>query len=265
MTDSEERSPEDSYKFLSKYIAAAPEDTSAQYDFGLVCMELGRVDEARRAFESVVRASPDDWEAFVALGCARLDLGDTAKAVEAYERAVTISPSSPMAVYNLGVGLQISGQLTKAEEQYRQVLLLDPSYPDIYNALASCLGEQDRHHEALSVLLLIPESSRSADSYFNLGSAYYHLSEFEKSVQALQKSVDLNDEKLDSHRWLGYALVSAGRSDEAGVHLRRYIEGEFKQRGSLGEIPEIAEILEILERAEALPELVKLIRSARVQ
>ncbi len=89
---------------------------------GLLAKELGRGDEARRAFEEAVKMEPDSTRAWFLLGVASQDLRDHATAEHAYRRTLTLEPTVAEAAVNLGTLLQEDGDLDGAKIFYAQAV-----------------------------------------------------------------------------------------------------------------------------------------------
>jgi tetratricopeptide (TPR) repeat protein len=164
------------YQGALGYLAHArdlePNDASLHYFFGLVCLDLNLVAEARAAFdravkiepenpaynyamgatstfrhdpaeaipyfEKYIRLKPQDARGRLALGAALFD----AKQYDAAARALTDAVKAPSAAtaarYYLGAIARRNGRLDEAVRELRQALNTNPDYTDALAELAQC-------------------------------------------------------------------------------------------------------------------------------
>jgi tetratricopeptide (TPR) repeat protein len=156
------------YQGALGYLAHArdlqPRNASLHYHFGLVCIDLNLIAEARNSFERAVQIEPENAEYNYAMGAASAFQHDPADAVPYFEKYLRLKPQDPRgqlalgaaffrakdyehaipwltesitvpltatrAHYYLGKIALYEGQLDKALSELQQALTAKPDFPD---------------------------------------------------------------------------------------------------------------------------------------
>jgi serine/threonine-protein kinase len=112
-----------------------------------------------------------------------------------------------------------------AERRYRQAIEHDPDYPTAHQWYAELLMALGRWDEALT------EANHAFDSdplslilFTLLGWYYYFLKEYDKAVDYLRKTLDMDENFLPAHLFLGNVYVQKSMCKEAIAEYRRGIE-----------------------------------------
>jgi tetratricopeptide (TPR) repeat protein len=164
------------YQGALGYLAHArdlePNDASLHYFFGLVCLDLNLVAEARAAFERAVKIEPENPAYNYAMGTTSTFRHDPAEAIPYFEKytrlrpqdargklalgaalfeakqydaatralmeAVKVSSVATAAHYYLGAIARRSGRLDEAVRELRQALNANPDYTDALAELGQC-------------------------------------------------------------------------------------------------------------------------------
>jgi tetratricopeptide (TPR) repeat protein len=153
---------------------------------GHVLENLGRRDEAIRAYEDSVKLNPRNYATFSNLGSIywamktkegyaraeelfrkaielKRDSAETwtnlgsvmnrtsryTEAVKCFEEAAKLNPKHAMTYYDLGIALVGLSRLADAEKAYRKVIELDQNYAEAHCNLGGVLRRQGRYKEAL--------------------------------------------------------------------------------------------------------------------
>ncbi len=135
-----------------------------------------------------------------------------------------MQPGSWRNINSLGSFYFATGRPVQAADAYRQVAFLAPNNFQVRTNLGSALMMAGRFEEgsrAFEQSLAIEESD---SAWSNLGVTYYYLGDFDNSVAANQKAVELIPEQPINWLNLADALVHAGKSDEAADAFRKSIE-----------------------------------------
>jgi Flp pilus assembly protein TadD len=110
-------------------------------------LRTGKLEQAVALFRRSIEAHPRGEllaSCYLGLGAALGDLGRLEEAVRAYREVTALSPSDPEAFRALAVGLEEAGKLAQARQALEQALALDADQPAIYQDLASIyLREKD--------------------------------------------------------------------------------------------------------------------------
>ena len=118
-----------------------PDNINVLANLGIVCRDLGKLDEAEAYCRKTLVAAPDDPAQHLNLG-AVLEAGNNlAGAKAAYERALQFAPGHPKILNNLGKLLHQQGQLARGLELLQQAVRLEPDYPLALNNLGVIYSE----------------------------------------------------------------------------------------------------------------------------
>src|SRR5271157_2169411 len=97
----------------------------------------GRLEDAARAYQSVLAAEPEHVEALLHFGVVRLGQGLHAEAEALLGRAAAIAPDSAEAHANLAAALQAMRRYEEAVAGYERALALKPAMADAQFGLAA--------------------------------------------------------------------------------------------------------------------------------
>ena len=111
---------------------------------------LGKLEEARIAFERVTFLNPGYADGFNNLAVVLQEQGDVFNAAKAYQKAILINPDYCEAHYNLGNALRHQGMLGEAIVSYKKALLLNSDYVDAHNNIGAILADQKKFDEAIT-------------------------------------------------------------------------------------------------------------------
>ena len=180
---------------LKRALALAPNSDEAYRNLGEAYNHSSQSDEAIAALQKAVAANSYYWLNHNSLGNAYLALGDNAKALAEYEKVIELAPDNPMGYEGIGEADLRQGKWGEAIPQFQKALTLGPD----------------------------------ADTYTNLGTAYFWLKNYDESTSMFEKAVEMtpNDEVLlgnlgDSYRW-------SGHSDQASAAYGKAISLAFQQ------------------------------------
>ncbi len=88
-------------------------------NLAVVCQKLGRIEEARAAFEQAYRLQPENAVILISLGSIALKLSDPSRALEYLKLAIELDPGHPAAHANLSLTFAVFGRLEEAEDELR--------------------------------------------------------------------------------------------------------------------------------------------------
>ena len=128
--------------------AASPGDASLRRREARLLRELGRREEARRAYEAALPLAPRDARLRAELGELLREMGEVEPAIRRQREAVELDPAVASYWNSLGMTLGGAGQLAEAEQAFREAWRLDDrSHRHAYN-LGLILLRQGRGAEA---------------------------------------------------------------------------------------------------------------------
>ncbi|MCB2203638.1 tetratricopeptide repeat protein [bacterium] len=108
---------------LKDILEENPSSAAAWNNIGVVCRRIGKLDDARKAFEQAYRLDPENADHLVGLGAICLRLSDPGNALEYLQLATELMPGHPVAHANLALTYAVFGRLEEAEESLRLATL----------------------------------------------------------------------------------------------------------------------------------------------
>ncbi|HRP63022.1 MAG TPA: tetratricopeptide repeat protein [Phycisphaerales bacterium] len=180
-----------------------PRNFEAQYGHGFALQMLQRFAEAVRAYHRALTIDPDNPKANLNLATTYLQLSEPRNAVLFAERAVEVDPSSGAARANLGAVYEQLDRNAEAVEQYLMAMeLLEENTAPLMLNLINVLGKEKRYREAVNTAEHLVRVQPTANAYERLGWGYFRLGEFDRSINAYRKSVE-----LDPQHWLSWSGI----------------------------------------------------------
>jgi tetratricopeptide (TPR) repeat protein/TolB-like protein/predicted Ser/Thr protein kinase len=180
---------------LRKALELAPNSDEAYRDLGDAYSRSGESAEAISAYQKAVAANAYNWANHIALGKAYLELGDSAKALPEFQKVTEIAPDNSVGYLDIGSLYLREGKWSESIPQFQKALSLAPD----------------------------------ADTYSNLGTAYFFMKNYDEATKMYEKAVEMtpNDEVLlgnlgDAYRW-------SGHSDQAGTAYGKAISRAFQE------------------------------------
>jgi len=194
---------------LAQAVRLKPQFLPNAVALGFAQRRLGRADDARATFESIVAARPDGHKAHYGLGLVALEAGDLPAARGHLERALALQPGYLKAQVALAKLLQQEGRLEEARAAFEAVVERKPAHDEALYRLSQVLVELGRGEEAQSVL----EQQRRV----------YALKE---QIGGLLASVRAGTASAASYAQLADLLLQVGEDEQAGQSvsegLRRF-------------------------------------------
>ncbi|HSP81482.1 MAG TPA: tetratricopeptide repeat protein [Myxococcaceae bacterium] len=205
-------------KGFREVLEKAPEMLDAWFNLGLIAERLGRLPDARDAYEKVRLLEPRHVPTLLNLGRLYRIQEKYAEAISLYEDGLKVPELAQEVslLNNLIVAYRLAGKYSQAEATARRVLARHPDDAEAYKNLALVYYEQGRYRLAELVLA----NARKLDEkdpgiYNNLGMIYLKLDDRPRALSQFQKAVSLDERFAPGYLNLG-ALALAWR-DYAGA------------------------------------------------
>jgi tetratricopeptide (TPR) repeat protein len=179
-------------------------------------VRLGRYDEAKSRFDSILESNPGDLEALKQMGYVVGKLENYDEAAQYYRRALEITPDDPELILALArIEAKRKGN-GSVRELLEKALLLEPNNPEILAKIAVIYMKEDDYKAALPPLKRLVElEPGGANGQRNLGAVYYHLGDKSNALVAFEKARALGASVDDLYGPLADCYIAAGRSPEA--------------------------------------------------
>lgn len=183
--------PEITLAWLERAVVASPENAQYRNSVGVLQFEMGRIEEAARAFYRSTELNARDGMVWDNLGNALLRLGRMTDAEKCYRQALMATPGLVSAINNLGLALKMQGELEKASICFREALLHKPDYVDAYfnlGELAYYVDDLNTAEEYFRKAIEIDANCRPA--YASLAQVLHDMDEPADSLALLREAVE---------------------------------------------------------------------------
>jgi len=181
--------------------------------------------EAVRTLKSVLEGEPSNPDAMAALARAYEDMGRLEEAEKAWRKAVDLRPGSWYGYANLAGFYFYQRRFADAEPLFRRVIELTPENPIGYLDLGSLYVLMGRYEQAAVELERSLKIKPTPDGYNNLGDAYYYQGRYAAAAETAEKAVALQPRDYVLRGNLGdFLLQVPGQEERARSAWRRALE-----------------------------------------
>ena len=184
-----------------KALDIQPNNTDYLNNLGISLNVLGRYDEAEPVFRKALLLNNQDPKVFHNQGISFQDAGKSVAAIESYRSALSMNPNLPTTLASLASALEEVGQRELAVQSYLNAIRLDPLYVAAHEGLQNIRwisNEHDRLHETYQYAC--EKLPNSADAFYNLARSLSNSNEIELAFDAVEKSLDLDNNHSGSLR-----------------------------------------------------------------
>ena len=159
------------------------------FNEGNALYDLGKHDEAIKAYDRSISINPQYAEAWINKGNALYGLGKYDEAIKAYDQAISINPQFAEAWNNKGITLDNLGKYDEAVQAYDEAI--------------------KAYDQAISI------NPQFADAWYNKGNALKALRKYDEAIKAYDQAISINPQ--DAKAWFnkGVVLELLGRTNEA--------------------------------------------------
>jgi tetratricopeptide (TPR) repeat protein len=179
-------------------------------------VQVGYWHDSERLFRHAIAAVPNNYLGYNGLGKALDDLGRKEEAIRAWNEAIRLVPEFPEAQYNLGTSLLGQGQPEEALPHLRRALKGTPNNANAHENLGNVYLKMDKLAEATaeyaSAAALAPDNPVFLQV---LGSALLRQSKWSEAATVLTEALKRDPKNADANRNFGIALVNQGKRAEA--------------------------------------------------
>lgn len=185
---------------------------------------------------NVPPASPIAPNVAIGVAQALIDVGRREEALAACREIVRTKPDDAAARYQLAYALETNGQYDEAIVQLEKAIDLVPDYSDAHNGLAwllsTCPNQQfwDSQRAVARAMKAVELAPKNAAFWNTLGVARYRAGDFELSIEALNKALELREHDSFVMFFLAMAKWQLGSEDSAREIYRGAVEWMEIQR-----------------------------------
>ncbi|MGO9466151.1 MAG: tetratricopeptide repeat protein [Isosphaeraceae bacterium] len=203
-------------RWFQAAVAAAPANSAALNNLGIVLRDKGQLDEAIACFKEVIELDPKFAGPLGNLGIALVEKGQLDEAIACFKEAIDLQPSVAIAHNNLGNALRNKGRVDEAIACFKRAIELGLKVGTAHSNLGNELRAKGQLDEAIdSFNKAIELDPKDALAHFNLGNALADKGQFGEAAARYKKAIALEPKRAEAHAGLGLMLHRKGQFDEA--------------------------------------------------
>jgi Tfp pilus assembly protein PilF len=156
-------------------------------------------------------------------GVAEMSQQFTERAASSFSKAFQKDPKLAQAAINEGIALMALQKLDEAKKALQQAIALDPGSAQAWYNLGLAQHAGNESELALaSFQQAVKLDPRDADSTYFEGVCYQDLKQFDKTIEILHKTLEVNPMHASAEFTLARALQRSGNTAEAKEHFKRF-------------------------------------------
>jgi len=180
-----------------------PANASLHYDFGLVCLDLNLVAEARNSFEKAVRLDPENASYNYAMGAASAFRQDPAEAVPYFQKYRTLRPDDPRGPLALGAVYFRSKDYNSAVPWLTQAAAKSETAAQAHYYLGSIALQDSRLDDAHRELALaLKAQPGNPDALAQLGNYYLLRRDYASAAMPIRHALQIDPEHYSANFYL---------------------------------------------------------------
>jgi tetratricopeptide (TPR) repeat protein len=194
-----------------------PSNARVHYYFGLVCVDLNLVAEARNAFENAVRLEPENASYNYAMGAASTYRHDPAEAVPYFQKYLRLKPNDPRAKLALGNALFRAKDYEAAVPWLREAAGNPETSANAHYYLGAIALEEHRLDEARTELTeALRQKPDYADALAELGDYYLIQKDYSQAEKQIREALRIESDHFSANFYLLtlYTRTSDPRREE---------------------------------------------------
>jgi tetratricopeptide (TPR) repeat protein len=213
------------YKGSLGYVAHArdlePSDASIHYSFGVICVQLDLIAEARNSFEKAVKLEPDNATYNYAMGMISSFNRAPEDAAPYLRRYIQLNPKDPRAKLALGADFLRSKNYEAASPWLDQAVK-DPRTATVAHYYLGSLALQTQHPDQAAIHLKLALKARPdyPDALAELGHCYLTQHNYLAAEKQLRRALELDPDHLVGNFYLItlYARTNDPRQQAQSKH-----------------------------------------------
>lgn len=195
------------YQGALGYLAHArdlePRNAGIHYYFGLVCMDLNLVAEARNSFERAVQIEPENPEYNYAMGASSTFRHDPGEAVPYFEKYLRLRPQDPRGRLALGAALYRAKDYEAAVPRLEEATKTAETATAAHYYLGAIALQERRLEEAHKELELALKSKPDyVDALAELGQYYLMQKDYSQAEKRIRRALELDPEHYTANFYL---------------------------------------------------------------
>lgn len=186
---------EEARKVFTSILAKYPNDTEAR--FGLAELDIfdGKISGAESFYLDALKRQPENRKALLSLALVSYELGKIEISKQYINQALKYHSDNPEVHYFAGYILAREGSWEAAETRINSAIQLDPNYDEAYSLLASVLYSTMRYQEVIDICeFRLNRNRKLASAWYLRGLALSKLNRIEEAIDSYQIGLDIDPE-----------------------------------------------------------------------
>ncbi|MBN1302801.1 MAG: tetratricopeptide repeat protein [Anaerolineales bacterium] len=196
---------------------------------GTIYFDLGRLNEARTAFQKAMDLDPKNLSARINLSVIQLHQAQPVEAIETAEQAITIDRHNAMVWYHLGNLHFDLGNFQEALRTYKRCIRLDPSESSYWFQLGLVYRFVERNKDAIHAFNKAKGiDPAAADPWINLSLIYRDMGRYTEAAHKLSSALESDPKNASARILLGHLNVLMENHPEAKAEYQQALEVDNK-------------------------------------
>ena len=216
------------YKAALGYLGHArelePDNASLHYYFGLVCLDMNLVAEARSSFEKAVRLEPENPEYNYAMGAASSFRHDPAEAVPYFEKFLKLKPQDRRGRLAMGAALFRAKDYAAAIPWLKESEGISETAAKAHYYLGAIALEEGRLEEGFAELHeALKVHPNYVDALAELGRYYFMQRDYQQAENQLQHALKIEPDHYTANFYL-LMLYTRTKNPRQKAQAKRFDE-----------------------------------------
>ena len=223
----EEGDLEKAYRATEMAVKQFPFSAELHVQMAGILNEQGKYNRALRALEKAESIQPNDYEVLMLKGVVLLKMNRFEDSLTTFEAALPTLDNKDDGYLHIGLVYQSWRKYDRAAEAYKKALEVNVSNESALFELAFCLEVLDQLEESLPYYqTFIDNDPYSAHAWYNIGTVYDKLGEYDKAAESYDYAVIIDDDFSSAHFNKGNSLLAQEKFKEAIPCFEKTLELE---------------------------------------
>jgi tetratricopeptide (TPR) repeat protein len=180
-----------------------PHNAGIHYYFGLVCMDLNLVAEARDSFEKAVKIEPENPEYNYAMGATSTFRHDPGEAVPYFEKYLQLKPQDPRGKLALGAALFRAKDYDAAVPRLKEATRIPEIATTAHYYLGAIAVQERRLDEAhIELEQALKSKPDYADALAELGQYYLVQKDYSQAEKQIRRALEIDADHYSANFYL---------------------------------------------------------------
>lgn len=207
-----------------KVLETNPKDDIALYTYGVLCIQMGKDDEALNLILKAVQIAPAA-DRYKNLADLYLKKGMKAEAVECYQKALKLDPYDPLLLYKIGLIFLQENLPNEAIQSLKIAFELMPDNHEINYVYAIALhNSNDLDKAMIHYQKAIDSDFNRGQAYLGIGQIYYYKKEFDKALEFYNRAEELNPNDMSIYNSIGNCYYDLANYSESVKNYHKAFE-----------------------------------------